>query len=81
MVTFLKFSVLFRAYLFVRALLGKTPSSRHTKPGRTHWSRSGHDPGTLERVAGAQTFLFPAGVDMTISLFQYERSYFVRTYR
>ena len=30
----------------------------HMKPGRTRWSRSRRDPCTLERVAGAKTFLF-----------------------
>ena len=59
--------VIFRTYLSARAQLGKTPSSRHGKPGRTHWSRSGRDPCTPERVAGAQTF-FPPGVYKTISL-------------
>ena len=35
---------------------GKTLSSRHGKPGRTHWSRSGRNPCSVERVASAQTF-------------------------
>ena len=60
--------VLFRAYLFVRALLGKTLGSRHGKPGRTQWSRFGRDPYTaVARVAGVQSF-FPAGGDNNISL-------------
>ena len=60
--------VLFRAYLFVRALLSKKSSSRPGKPVRTRWSRSGRDRCTLGRVAGAQKFFYPADVDKTIFL-------------
>ena len=45
-------------YLCVRALFGKTQSSRHGKPGRTHWSRSGGDPCPLERVASQSSMTF-----------------------
>ena len=38
------------------------------KSGRTHWSRSRRDPSNLEGVTGAQSVLFPAGADLTISL-------------
>ena len=39
--------------------MAKTLSSRHGKPDRTHWSRSGRDPCTLELVASSQSFFRP----------------------
>ena len=56
--------VLFRTYLFVRALLGKTPSSRHGKPDRTQWSSSPVHSGAR---GNPSKFFFSAGLDKTIS--------------
>ena len=64
-VNFSNFCQLFSSYEYFSA---KREVLGHGKPGRTHWSRSRRDPCTLERVAGAQSFSFPAGVDRTISL-------------
>ena len=50
----------------LRTLFGKTPSGRHRKSGRTHWSRSGRDPCSGAR--GGRSNFFPAGIDKTSSL-------------
>ena len=73
--------VCFRNYLFVRALLAKTLKlRRHRKAVRNLSSRFEHDPSTVARVAGAQSFFF-SGVDKAISRVSLYEANFVRTYR
>ena len=76
------FFVCFRTYLFVRALLAKNLIlRRYRKAVRNLWSRFEHDPSTVARVAGAQSFFFFPGGDKTISrgfsktLFYFHRAY------
>ena len=75
---FRDFFALFRIFLFAQALFDETPNRRYGKPCRTHWSRSGRDPCSVERVASAQSF-FSAGVDKSIFLVSVREASFVRT--
>ena len=79
---FVIFLVCFGTYLFVRALFAETPKlGRHRKAIRNLWSRFELDPSTVAHVAGSHFFLFPLGVDNTISRVSMYKAYFVRTYR
>ena len=72
--------VCFRWYLFVRALFEQKLKLLQRKAVGTP-SRSGRDPSSIERMAGAQS-CFSAGVDKTISRGFCMRPYFIfiRTY-
>ena len=58
--------VFFPTFLFVRALFGKTLSTPTREARSDNWSKSGRDPCSVGRVAGAQNFLY-AGADKSIS--------------
>ena len=62
------FFVLFRTYLFVRALYGGSLSSRHGKPGRTHWVEVRARPVPSGARGKPVLLFFSAGGDTTISL-------------